>query len=250
MKIMMLGDTHGSLRDFQAHAPYMRDVDLVIQLGDFGFVWDDREVVKKLDAILEEVDVDLWWIDGNHENFDFLKMLFDLTPDDSEPTSMTSRITYLPRGYRFELGGVKFLAFGGATSIDKHRRTSFGTWWPQESITDEQVERVTDEAVDFLLSHDVCSMTPSLERRLLNPIKPEREIESIENRKRLGEVARRVTPKINVHGHYHAYYADRAGEIDIIGLDCGSVHGARLVLDTDMFMRAEHEFTYQQEVSP
>ena len=250
MKILLLGDTHGSLRDFQAYAPYIRDTDLVIQLGDFGFVWDDSERIEQLNALMEEVDVDLWWIDGNHENFDFLKMLFELTPDDTEPTRMTSRITYLPRGYRFELGGVKFMAFGGAVSIDKHRRTPYSSWWPQELITDEQVARVSDEPVDILLSHDVCSLTPSLERLLTNPIRPESEIECIDNRKRLGEVARRVTPWINIHGHYHAYYEDGFDNTRVIGLDCGSAHGSRILLDTEEICAGSSMERFRTRTSP
>src|SRR5580693_4871136 len=82
-RILVAGDWHGN-EDWAVSV--LRGVPgmlageprrLILQLGDFG-VWPDRagqHYLARVAALLAEVDAELWFIDGNHEDFPQLARL-------------------------------------------------------------------------------------------------------------------------------------------------------------------------------
>ena len=90
-RILVAGDWHGNedwalsvirrVPSLLAHEPRR----LILQLGDFG-IWPDQagqHYLARVAALLAEVDAELWFIDGNHEDFPQLARLArgDHTPD-------------------------------------------------------------------------------------------------------------------------------------------------------------------------
>jgi len=156
--------------------------------------------------------VDWYWLDGNHENFDALEEAVDTTA--AAPQQMLARLWYLPRGCTWTWDGCRFMALGGAYSIDKEYRKQGTSWWPQELLTREQVEMAMDRGpVDVLLTHDAPDGTCPI----VNGTYKGDHI-SRGNRKAVSAVMEAVAPRLLVHGHYHHRYTADAGDTTVEGL--------------------------------
>lgn len=223
MRILLAGDFHGNTEHAIKVAKVAKrsEADVIVQLGDFGFTWksDGPEGrLQKLHNVLKQFDQRLVWLDGNHEDFDNLSAL-GATPDDDEPTELTSRITYFPRGYVWDWDGVRFMAFGGAVSVDQMYRTEHISWWAEERITAGQVERALDRGeVDVLLTHDVPDC-PNFLGEKLSRLDYKTDRDSSANRQALRAVMDSTKPILVAHGHYHYAYNDEMNGAAIIGLD-------------------------------
>lgn len=164
MKILLAGDIHANIN----HANYLfnvaqnNDCAVIIALGDFGFFPNFNSSIKFLNHISDKsmtYGIPVWWLDGNHENHDYLDALTNGINSQSFLTRTENNtwknIYYLPRGYRFELDGVKFMSYGGAYSVDRERRVKFTSWFPQEIVDINRIEEIEDTPIDVLLTHDV-----------------------------------------------------------------------------------------------
>lgn len=230
MKVLIAGDTHGDI----AHVRYLirtavkQGIRHIVQVGDFGY-WPHMEPFhERVNGLAAGESITFAWLDGNHENFDALEANVDTTAPMPQP--MASHLTYLPRGCTWTWDGCRFMALGGAYSIDKEYRTEGRSWWPQELLTREQVETAMDRGpVDVLLTHDapdgVCPIvTPDYKG----------DFTSQGNRKAVLAVLEAVTPRLLVHGHYHHRYSGRLNGTQVEGLGRdGDGVCSWLVIDTD-----------------
>jgi predicted phosphodiesterase len=242
MRVMYLGDIHGS-NFWGAKAidvAVKHDVDLILQLGDFG-LWPGQSGLHyrdKLNARLVEAELSMWVTGGNHDDYDQVDLAyspdFGLGPLDE--WWIESNIMWMPRGYRFELDGVRFLSLGGAYSIDKQWRTPHKSWWVQEQLTDADVERalnVEDPKVDVMVTHDIpFGAKPGWNRKDLFECWP--------NQEKVRAVVNVTRPKWLFHGHLHHRYTDMlqiegGHTVRVEGLDCdGSPKDASWIIrDTD-----------------
>lgn len=154
MAVFITGDCHGDMRKIYNFAEKM-DLGLddhIIVLGDMGIFWrhdkaDAKVIIKDFEA---RFNFNLYFIDGNHENF---KILNSLKEDENHMGIVSKHIRHLKRGRRYNIGGKDILAIGGADSIDKLRRTEGLSWWKEEAITDEDVNMVDPGHYDYVLSH-------------------------------------------------------------------------------------------------
>ena len=108
---------------------------LILHLGDFG-IWPDRagqEYLERLSKALADAGAELWFVDGNHEDFARLGQL-DRQPGPDGRVMVVPRVMHLPRGCRWNWHGLTWLACGGAVSLDRAVRTEGVDWWPQESM--------------------------------------------------------------------------------------------------------------------
>lgn len=230
MRILAAGDSHGNLEHFVQEllpAAVNHEVDAIVQVGDFGYTWPGSHGrFESLDAALAMAGLTLYWLDGNHDNYTDLQHRGIWGSDKPEP--MTDNVTYLPRGARWEWGGVSFMAVGGAISIDKARRIQGLSWWPEESLSYGQIERAREGGeVDVMFTHDCPAGVRPLEKfldtetaRFGVPYKT--EFDSTMHRKALAQVTEVAKPALLVHGHYHhRYYAEAPWDADarVLGLD-------------------------------
>jgi len=200
--IMLVGDTHANLdhiEEMAIEAVRLGITDLY-QLGDFGFTLTD-DFFKKVTEIMSDRSLTIHWIDGNHDNHDLIRS-WPTRPGESFWVS--DCIEYLPRGYRWEIEGVSFLAMGGAVSIDRDRRTEGVSIWYGEHISYAEAElAVNGGHADIILSHDV-PFGP-LEEELNSYRVPYQEAAE-GNRKTLLAIVDVVRPSLIAHGHYHYRY--------------------------------------------
>lgn len=156
--------------------------DYVIICGDFGY-WDDSGEQRYWRKWLTDKNFTLLWVDGNHENYDMLKTIPAVSWNGGKVQFITPSIIHLMRGQVYEIGGVRFFTFGGASSHDidggimepdspdfkrkkkkldrecKSYRVNHVSWWKEEMPSGEEYEeglRNLERAgkkVDFIVSH-------------------------------------------------------------------------------------------------
>lgn len=213
MRFLAVGDTHANSKWFQrvCEIAHENGIHQILQLGDFGY-WPHKSFGQRflisVEKSLKLYDLTLLWIDGNHENHDWLQQL--KRGDDGfarvfvPHRAATERVLHAPRGTRWEWDGVTFLALGGAYSIDKNGRTPHESWWSQELITEAEIHRAMEGGkVDVLVSHDAPLGVENLfGGKDLFP-------ESASNRLAVRAVMDHVQPKLVVHGHYHVRNSTR-----------------------------------------
>jgi hypothetical protein len=209
IRACIVGDIHGMFGDFEEHyARVIREEgcpDLLIQVGDCGF-WPKE---TRRTPPTTQWSHPIWWIDGNHEDFDSLEQahlpLFGLDsevfPHLSKWEDWLTRWKYQPRGTIKH--GVLFI--GGARSVDQVHRVKGHDWFPQENISYVQQNEIF-EAIDLygvdrihtIISHDCPGSFDVTEACTYSGIAM---VDG--NRKFLQAVLEYTRPKNWFFGHYH-----------------------------------------------
>jgi hypothetical protein len=215
-RVAIAGDWHSSgywarraLRMLHERAP---DIRTLLHLGDFNLTsntpWASyrRSVVEAMAANgLERILV----TPGNHDDWSQLAPRFELHPDEPYRLPKTQTISFLPRGYRFEIGGRTFLSFGGAASPDQGKRIEGKDWWPQEEPTSTDARTaLAGGAVDVMLTHEsvdggtrlVDELTARPNRRLFDDAGL---TASRRSRSLVTDVWNQLAPVQLFHGHMH-----------------------------------------------
>lgn len=173
-KICLTGDTHGDIDiqkiiDFAKNHKELTKNDYLIVLGDFGVPWhtpyeghlnkSDKRILK----MYEEFPFTTLFIDGNHENHDALNKYECEVWNGGKVQKINDSVIHLCRGQVFTIDGHKFFTLGGAESVDKCYRTPGKSWWPEESISYDDLNESADNLskvdfkVDYILTHDMPS---------------------------------------------------------------------------------------------
>lgn len=163
--IYITGDTHGDISwsklnsaNFPDGKGLTRD-DYVIILGDFGGIWDGARQDKYIQNWYENKPWTTLFIDGNHENHDFLNSYPTEIWHNGKIHRISPHIIHLMRGQVYDIEGKAFFVMGGANSIDKYLRKEGISWWAKEMPSDEEYEegfhnlRAHDDKVDYVLAH-------------------------------------------------------------------------------------------------
>ncbi len=223
--VAVAGDWHGDTIWAAAVVDAAADAgaSVVVQVGDFGF--DGLTASRYLDtlqAVCEKRGMEVWWVDGNHEDH---PLIIGMTLDrPGQPFPVRERVFYLPRGQRWTWHGRTWVAVGGAASVDRALRIPGVDWWPEEELTDSQASRIAEAGpADVMVCHDVPAGVPVS----LPPWRREWDLvdlaRSDAHRARLQRVVDVVQPKLILHGHLHMAYAKKPdmgwGSPDVICLD-------------------------------
>jgi len=171
-KIFVCGDTHGrnidtsklNGRNFPEQKELTKD-DVVIQLGDFGWVWypfgKNKEQEYWIDWLAGK-NYTLAVVLGNHENYDIIDALPVEVKWENEVKVLKREqgsIYFLKRGAVYIINGKKILAIGGAESTDKASRVAHESWWEQEKLSKDEMDTCLEEiskhnnVFDYVLTH-------------------------------------------------------------------------------------------------
>lgn len=225
MRILLLGDVHGNERWLERSIVKAHElgVDQILQLGDFGF-WEHDRSDNFMDVafrLCDEWEVALDWIDGNHECHPVLRSRYGPTGDRRDDNTTADGwfirwpwLRHRPRGSRWTWGNVRFAALGGAYSIDKPYRRVGKSWWHEETITEDEVDRtIAGGPADVLVCHDVPDEATIAMSRVRgwksHPL-------TDANRRRLERVRQALRPRLVVHGHYHVRYREELDDGTIV----------------------------------
>lgn len=223
--VVAAGDWHGNQKYALAAIAYAQrnlGADTIVHVGDFGYNFGN-EYLDRMQKLLKELDMYLYFVDGNHENF---HILYTYALDDDGTRPLRDRIIHLPRGHRWKWNDETWLALGGAVSVDKDWRVPFKEWWPEETISfGDVLVAVQGGEVDYMITHDCPSgvlITSIIDNPYGFPAHSLRDAEA--HRDTLRSVVDEVKPKLLVHGHYHQYYKDKLVGDDYVtqvyGLHC------------------------------
>jgi len=166
--IYLTGDTHIpidihrlNVKQFWEQRDMTRD-DYVIVLGDFGLLWHrNREYLYWL-TWLQQKPFTVLWLDGNHENHDWIQNLPVQTWHGGNVHFIADNIIHLMRGQIYDLQGKSFFVMGGAMSIDREFRAEGESWWESEVPSQKEGRQGLDaiqhyhnngKHIDYVLTH-------------------------------------------------------------------------------------------------
>lgn len=235
MRILLAGDTHADVGHFAQLFNIAQDknADNIFVLGDFGF-WPNETVgkmfLRRVAHLSEKNDIPVYFLAGNHEDWDELdEREMQGNFDHQGFVNVYRNIKYAPTGLRWQWDGYSFMAVGGAYSVDRKNRVKYVSWFPQETISDDDVANCGTEQVSVVLSHD-APLDVSTLPDTLHP-------GSNQNRQQLQKILDATKPNIVFHGHWHHKYYELAESYRItIGLDCNQApHDSTFLLDTQLW---------------
>ncbi len=154
----MAGDWHGNLGWARTvvRSAARHGVKTILHVGDFGALWPGKmkgRFEARLNHYLEDSNIQLIFIAGNHDNWAELEKL-PIKADGL--ATLRSNVRYLPRPGRTIVQGLTVGGLGGAFSVDFRYHTEGKDWWANEDLTAEHVaEFIAGGPVDILLTHDV-----------------------------------------------------------------------------------------------
>lgn len=237
-KVMIAGDWHGNTR-YAVHAirEGCSEAKIVLQLGDFGLWRSETEFLEKVTEALDEMDAVLYFIDGNHEDFDYLgELMRGVTTD--MPLAITDRIRYLYRGFRWEWHGKSWLALGGAASVDRAFRIEGHSWFREEEISLIQAGLISLRGhADVMLTHEcprrVTAYLP------LGPPYAGWDLEvSKSHQELLDRIIMHIEPGHLFHGHMHIAHQAAItypfGKVQVRGLNCAGCKDNWAIFNTKL----------------
>ena len=157
--IYLLSDLHGdfSMSGLKEYLSLCDENDLLIILGDIGLAFENTELNRKFTDSFLAIDKKIAFVDGNHENFDYLYSFPEEEWNGGQVHRLTENIVHLKRGYIYTIEEKTFFVFGGCKSSAKWKE--MGLWYPQEEPGDEEYIRAyqnlqkLDFKVDYVLTH-------------------------------------------------------------------------------------------------
>lgn len=161
-KIIITGDTHADIsRILKIDDSEMTKNDIVIILGDFGVIWGDSERTEYCLKVLGEKNFTTAFLDGNHENFVEIACLEKtIFWNNGYVGLLPHGVIHLLRGEIYNINDKRIGVCGGANSVDLWHRTEGISWWREEEITNNDINKFMtiaeeyDNKVDIMLSHD------------------------------------------------------------------------------------------------
>lgn len=156
MKVTIIGDTHGRLE----YGKILNlDTDIVIVAGDFGLPFYNDNVENQILDTLDKLPYKVCFVDGNHENFDYLKNVKTAKRFGNIVGLIRDNVYHLKRGSVYVIGGMRFFTFGGARSVDIGFRTPGIDWWDAELPNWAEMDKGFKELdknqweVDYVITH-------------------------------------------------------------------------------------------------
>lgn len=236
--ILLLGDCHGD-RGFTRGAirwAAENDIHTIYQLGDFGYwprVNNGQRFLHDVIKALDEYNVQLFWLDGNHE--DHLVLQPKAIKSDYQPVPIKDKFSagstfYLPRGYSWEVDGVRFGAFGGAISIDRRYRIEDSAhygWFHNECADPSRIDALGK--VDVLLTHDAPIIPPCFYGAWYKDDELSRLNQRVVHDAMVGSGAKQL-----FHGHWHVNhrYGVHVADVQGLGMNHDGLAEAGRVYDT------------------
>ena len=187
-RIAVAGDLHGNQAAASRAVRYaaVRGAELVVQLGDFGW-WPTRGRTPRkpygegftvwVEQVCRKYHLPLLWLRGNHEHHPRLVEERREHVGDDEVWWLHDHVGHWPDGLVLEIGGRRWLAVGGAHSVDRSLRTLGVDHFDTETLSETEVDTMARAGhidVDVVVAHDAPIGVPFLRQRLRQHLPPYR----------------------------------------------------------------------------
>ncbi len=234
--VLVVGDIHGTkthLVDAIAHADGL-GAQAIVQVGDFWLADRHWSRFSPLQADYMQTACDsplpIIVIDGNHEIWPALgRYALTLAAREAmqarRPLHLGGSLWWAWRGSVWRWNSCAFGALGGAVSPDKRLPEVRHYRWPEETLEQEDVERLIanteaefDGRLDVLFTHDAPAQVTGLKSGMAGiPFDVLREAEH--GRQLLADAVDRTQPELVLHGHWHQANREHiSGRTEVIGL--------------------------------
>ena len=207
--VYITGDLHGNQWEWlNGIEPLLHSGDTILFAGDFGFGMMYGPLSEEMfyDRI-EEKDITLLFVDGNHENFDRLNAYPVEAFCGGKVHKIRKNVLHLMRGEIFDLEGSHVFAFGGGYSLDRYLGEKGKAWWSEEMPSaeeyqnaEENLDRVNGQ-VDFIVTHTAPLQT--VDEALCRFCHMKRITEDRELTHKLETFRNRTSYRHWFFGHYH-----------------------------------------------
>ena len=215
MRVLLVGDTHGSRRAIKDSFDLAADThcDRIFQLGDFGFdpkskygnaylAWCNKHV--------KDDGIPFYFLAGNHENWNDLDYVFATYLTDEDGFHKYGNLRVAPRSNIWTWDGMRFANMSGAFSIDRKYRTLGLTWFEQELPTQHDIDALSElkelkkiDKVDVMLAHDApVNLFEHQGKHNMVFHHPDASIAQ----DYMGLAIDTVEPYCLIHGHWHMFY--------------------------------------------
>lgn len=209
MGVYVTGDCHGDFRKLVHFIDKMKlgANDNIIVLGDMGLYWryDKRDAQDFIDFYEANYQTTIYWIEGNHENFNLIKKL----PLDIGGCFRicSPHIRMMIRGGVYIINDLKILACGGADSVDRGLRQEGLTWWADERISEETIDTIInhykDWDFDIVISHAAPRKIVDNNKAILCELNLDENKIDHTSEDRLQQLRGNIKFKKWYFGHYH-----------------------------------------------
>ena len=216
MVIKVTGDTHGEkerIKEYKELYDSNPCFDVLLICGDFGYIFRDNKKERKfLDIIENQCPFEIWFVDGNHENFDSIYKYPIENWNGGKIHRIKKNIIHLIRGEVYKINNKKLFVFGGGYSIDKQSRQKYEmknnrkVWWEQEFPTQEEIDNAYTNLgknnwnVDYVFTHSApTNVLPLVQEFFISDAKWEVDIVN----KTLEDIRQKLNFKHWYFGHYH-----------------------------------------------
>lgn len=184
MRITLIGDVHGKTDQYQKMLRQKYEGQRTIQIGDMGIGFSGTPGLHK--SIMGDNHK---WIRGNHD----------------DPAKCRASVGYLGDfGY---LSDDELFYIAGAFSIDRIWRVPGVSWWPDEELSYEELDKALDLYIQkkprYVVSHEAPSSVATWLLTMVAPgFRPEKIVQT-----RTGQAMERMLdyhkPEKWIFGHYH-----------------------------------------------
>ncbi len=157
--IYFISDIHADVnfKGLNEYIDIAKADDLLIILGDVGLNFTKDEENKAFTEWFLNIDKNIAFIDGNHENFAYINSFPQECWNGGKVNRLTKNIVHLMRGNVYQIQDYKFFTFGGCKSSAKWKEQ--GLWHFGEEPTEDECAfakanlNAHDNIVDFVLTH-------------------------------------------------------------------------------------------------
>ena len=161
--IYFISDPHGGERPagLNNYLSIAKKDDLLIILGDLGTKFEDTTLNKEFTEYFLSLDIEVAFLDGNHENFEYFNSFPLDTWMGGKVHRLSKNIVHLIRGNLYDIENNKFFVMGGCKSSQKW--IDAGKWSPLEIPSEEEFNLAYDNLnklnnkVDYILTHKYSS---------------------------------------------------------------------------------------------
>lgn len=207
MHILVTGDVHGDILLLLEMVRSIENDEMLFVTGDFGLFWFDinsnSDKYTILNNMLESKNAYIAFVDGNHENHNFINRTEISEFCGAKCHKLLPRVIHIMRGEIVNIDGIKIFCFGGAYSVDRFWREKNKTYFeeelPNENEYDSGLNNLinADFKVDYIITH-------TCQRRLVKKLgQRHKAIEEIKLQNYIQWIVDNVEYKKHYFGHWH-----------------------------------------------
>ena len=207
MHILVTGDVHGDILLLLEMVRSIENDEMLFVTGDFGLFWFDinsnSDKYTILNNMLESKNAYIVFVDGNHENYNFINRAEISEFCGAKCHKLLPRVIHIMRGEIVNIDGIKIFCFGGAYSVDRFWREKNKTYFeeelPNENEYDNGLNNLinADFKVDYIITH-------TCQRRLVKKLgQRHKAIEEIKLQNYIQWILDNVEYKKHYFGHWH-----------------------------------------------